>query len=166
MKWYVLYTKPRNEKKVTKLLEEKGINVYCPLKQEVRQWSDRKKKVFEPVFNSYIFVQLNDYNEESVDVLTTPGAVRFIWWNGKPGIVRTEEIQAIKDFLEDYKNAEISIDVRDGESIIVKEGPLKDAEGKVLRVKGNIATLYLHSMGVNIIAKLPVQSLSKRDKAI
>lgn len=161
MNWYVLYTKPRNEKKVTARLAEKGIEVYCPLREEVRQWSDRKKKVVEPVFKSYIFVHLANYKNDSVDVLTTPGAVRFLWWNGSPGRVRDAEIQAIKDFLNDYKDAEITIELKEGERIRVAEGPLKDAEGRILTIKGNKATLYLHSLGLNMTARLPLQSLTK-----
>lgn len=162
MSWYVLYTKPRNEKKVTQRLIEKGVNVYCPLREEVRQWSDRKKKVSEPVFKSYVFIKLEDYEKESVDVLCTPGSVKFLWWNGSPGIVREVEIEAIKSFLDEYKGAEIRVSLKEGEQIKVMEGPLKDAEGRVLNIKGNKATLYLHSLGINITAKLPIQSLSKK----
>lgn len=159
--WYVLYTKPRNEKKVTARLAEKGINVYCPLKEEIRQWSDRRKKVAEPVFRSYVFVQLPDYKKDSVEALSVPGAVRFLWWNGSPGIVRDKEIQAIKDFLNDYKDAEITVELKTGQNIKVTEGPLKDAEGRILMIKGNKAVLYLHTLGLNMTAKLPLQSLSK-----
>lgn len=165
MSWYVLYTKPRNEKKVTQRLEDKGIEVFCPLKTEVKQWSDRKKKISEPVFRSYVFIQLVDYKNESVEVLSTPGAVKFLWWNGKPGIVRDIEIQAIKDFLNDYKDAEITVQLKEGDRIKVKEGVLKDAEGKVLTVRGNKATLHLHSLGLNMTAKLPIQSLAKSGEA-
>ncbi len=161
MKWYVLYTKPRNEKKVTALLAEKGIDVYCPLKEEVRQWSDRKKKVAEPVFKSYVFVQLEDYKKDSIEVLLTPGVVRFLWWNGGPGVVRSSEIQAIKSFLNDYKDAEITVELKTGQNIRVTEGPLKDAEGKILMIKGNKAILHLRTLGLNMTAKLPLQSLSK-----
>lgn len=161
MNWYVLYTKPRNEKKVTRLLEEKGINVFCPLREEMKQWSDRKKKVSEPVFRSYIFVQMDDYKAENVRVLTTPGTVRFLWWNGKPGVVRDKEIQAIKDFLNDYKDAEITVEFKAGEEIKVMEGPLKDAEGKIIMIRGNRAVLHLHSLGLNMTAHLPLQSLTK-----
>ena len=54
MEWYALYTKPRWEKKVAKALEKIGIIVYCPMITEVRQWSDRKKKVTLPLFKSYV----------------------------------------------------------------------------------------------------------------
>jgi len=80
MAWYVLYTKPRNEKKVTRLLQEKGVEVYCPMQESIKQWSDRKKKVQEPIFRSYVFVKMDDYETESARVLRTAGTVRFLWW--------------------------------------------------------------------------------------
>ena len=165
MSWYVLYTKPRNEKKVTERLKNKGIEVFCPLKEEVKQWSDRKKKVQEPIFKSYIFVRLKDYQVENVEVLMTPGSVRFLWWNGKPGVVRAVEIQAIKDFLNDYKDVDIRVEFKEGEQIRVTEGPLKDNEGKILMIKGNKAVLHLHTLGLNMTAQLPVHSITKSDNA-
>lgn len=160
MPWFVLYTKPRNEKKVTSLLADKGVEVYCPQREVIKQWSDRKKKVIEPVFTSYIFVSLENYKEQATGILETPGAVRFLWWAGKPGIVREQEIKAIRDFLEAYKNAEITVDIREGQKVSVTEGVLKGSEGVVTRVKGNKATLYLNMLGMNLVATLPVQSLS------
>jgi len=161
MPWYVLYTKPRNEKKTALLLEEKGIEVYCPVQEVVKQWSDRKKKVWEPVFRSYVFVQLDQYDKGQTEVLETPGAVRFLWWLKKPAAVRTEEIQAIKDFLNDYRGSAISVLMGEGENVTVMEGPLKDQQGKIVKLKGNKAILQLRSLGWNIMAELPLQSLKK-----
>ncbi|MEI8278354.1 MAG: UpxY family transcription antiterminator [Bacteroidota bacterium] len=159
MPWYVLYTKSRNEKKVARLLEEKGIEVYCPLQETIKQWSDRKKKVQEPVFRSYIFVKLMDYNLDSIQILYTPGTVRFLWWLKKPGIVRDEEIQMIKDFLNQYKNIESDTEIKQGESVLIMEGPLKEQTGSVIRLQGNKAILYIKSLGLNIVAHVPLQAL-------
>ena len=52
--WRAVYTKPRSEKKVAERLEEQGSEVYCPTQINLRQWSDRKKKVSAPVFPSYV----------------------------------------------------------------------------------------------------------------
>ena len=59
--WYVLYTKPRNEKKVAQRLSEAGYTVYCPLQKVRRQWSDRTKVVEEPLFKSYLFIQISTH---------------------------------------------------------------------------------------------------------
>lgn len=163
MPWYVLYTKPRNEKKLAMLLEQKGNQVYCPLHETIRQWSDRKKKVQEPVFKSYVFVWLGDYERECAEVLMTAGAVRFVRWLGKPGVVRDEEIEQIRAFLNNYKNSDISITVTQGQEVQVQEGFLKDATGTVLKVTGNTALLHLKSLGMNLVARLPIQSLSVTD---
>ncbi|MGN6568567.1 MAG: UpxY family transcription antiterminator [Flavipsychrobacter sp.] len=162
MAWYVLYTKPRNEKKVSRLLQEKGVIVYCPVQESIRQWSDRKKKIQEPIFKSYIFVKMDDYEADNVKVLTTPGAVRFLWWLGKPGTVREEEIEGIKNFLNKYKGADIYVNVLEGQEVAIVEGPLKENTGVVLRITGNKATLHIKTLGWNITAQVPVQSISPK----
>jgi transcription antitermination factor NusG len=157
----VLYTKPRNEKKLTHLLSEKNVTVYCPLKDEIRQWSDRKKKISSPVFTSYIFVLINDYKTESVNILNTPGALHFLWWNKKPAIVRDEEINMIKEFLSAYKYSDLVVEIIKGDKVLIHEGPLKDNKGIVVKIKGNKAYLKLVGLGIEMIATMPAQSLRK-----
>ena len=72
--WYVLYAKPRNEKKVAERLSAAGYNVYCPLHKVKRQWSDRMKVVEEPLFKGYLFIQVEDKRRD--EVFNYPGAVR------------------------------------------------------------------------------------------
>lgn len=165
MPWYALYTKSRNEKKVADILERKGVEIYCPLQEEVRQWSDRKKKVKMPVFKSYVFVRMNDYKKESVAVLETPGAVRFLWWLGKPGLVRDEEIINIRHFLEQYQGSEMQIDYHRGERVRVAEGPLKEQQGVILDIKNKKAVLYIDSMGIRLTAQLPLGFLKPENQA-
>ena len=160
MPWYVLYTKQRNERKIASLLEEKGIEVYCPLKESIRQWSDRKKKILEPVFPSYIFVHLTDYKKECNDVLITRGAVRFLWWLGKPGIVRDDEVNAIRNFLNSYRDVILTCLPEPGQYATVEEGPLKESVGKILQIRGNKAILRLESLKMNLIAEIPVSFLN------
>jgi len=161
MPWYALYTKPRNEKKLAQLLQAKGIEVYCPVQEIVRQWSDRKKKVLEPVFSSYVFVFMNNYAKERIPVLETPGAVNFLFWLSKPAIVKDFEIEAIRDFLSSYKNVKFTNDLKLGERVSIQEGPLMQLEGQLIRLSGRKAVLHISSLGVNLIAEVPLQSLSR-----
>jgi transcriptional antiterminator RfaH len=92
--WYVLYTKPRNEKKVAERLSAAGYNVYCPLHKVKRQWSDRMKVVEEPLFKGYLFIQVEDKRRD--EVFNYPGAVRYLFWLRCPALVRSCEIQTIK----------------------------------------------------------------------
>lgn len=164
MPWYALYTRSRTEKKVADLLIKKNMEVYCPLQEEIRQWSDRKKKVKVPVFRSYVFVHLDDYTAGCGSVLNTPGAVRFLWWQGKPGIVRDEEIEEIKKFLKDYGGSEISIvDYRRGEKVKIAAGPLKEQEGVIIDLQNKKAVLSIESLGVDLIAQLPLTMIKHKE---
>ena len=75
--WYVVYTKPRWEKKVYSLLEEEGIEAYCPLNKVHKQWSDRMKWVEEPLFKSYVFVRLAE--EEMSQVRMVSGVINYVY---------------------------------------------------------------------------------------
>src|SRR6187402_1930352 len=99
-KWYVVYTRPRWEKKVAYLLLAKGIEHYCPLNRVMKQWSDRKKVVLEPLFKGYIFVKL----EEALkwDIKALDGIINFVYWLGKPALVKEDEINTIRKFLQEF----------------------------------------------------------------
>src|SRR5690606_20682493 len=99
MPWFVLYTKPRAEKKTAEQLARMGVEVYCPVVRTMRQWSDRKKKVDIPLFSSYLFVNLTE--EERNVVFRASGVVRYLFWLGKPAVVRQEEIDTIREWLDE-----------------------------------------------------------------
>src|SRR3954462_11033975 len=103
-RWYAIYTRPRWEKKVNTLLSEKKIESYCPLNKMRRKWSDRIKTVEEPLFKSYVFVKIEE--EERTRVRMTEGVVNFVYWNGKPALIKDREIQTIRRFLNEYENVE------------------------------------------------------------
>src|SRR5580658_7417057 len=100
-KWYVIYTKPRWEKKVHARLTEKGLANYCPFNKVRKKWSDRVKTIEEPLFKSYIFVHIAE--EEQLAVRMVKGVLNFVYWLGKPALVRNSEIEAIKKFLNEYE---------------------------------------------------------------
>ena len=99
MEWRVLYTKPRNEKKVFDRLVKQGFEVYCPCQKTLKHWSDRKKWVEEPLFKSYLFVKSPSGELEKSAILETHGVVRFLYWLGAPACVKHEEIENIQKFL-------------------------------------------------------------------
>ena len=153
MAWRVIYTKPRNEKKVFERLTAQGIDCYCPCQKTLKKWSDRKKWVEEPVFRSYMFV--NDPSSYDVDltILQTAGVVRFLYWLGKPAIVRDEEIEIIKKFLGEYQGVEI-LSFEKGTQLRVKDGALKDCEGIMEYQTENEVVLRVEKLGMSLVAKL------------
>ena len=94
MKWFVIYTKPQFEIKVEQTLQNIGIRAYCPVYKQIKQYSDRKKKVLKPLLRSYVLVNINDKDRDKV--FSVPGVVRYLFWLGKPAIVREEEIELME----------------------------------------------------------------------
>lgn len=152
-KWLAVYSRPRWEKKVDRLLAEKGIESYCPLNKIRRKWSDRLKLVEEPLFKSYVFVKVEDADRTAVRM--TPGVLNFVYWDGKPAVIREKEIQAIRRFLDEYENVEIiPMDLSPDQRVKVTGGVLMDQEGKILRVNRKIAKVAIDSLGYILIAHI------------
>lgn len=146
MNWYVVYTKPKWEKKVAEQLKKIGIECYCPLITQVRQWSDRKKKIEVPLFNSYVFVQLAEVDRNLV--FQSAGAVRYLFWLGKPAIVRDEEINIIKKGLDGSDTCEVSlVPFQVGDKIELDSGPFSTQTAIVQEVNNTHYILVLESLG-------------------
>jgi transcription antitermination factor NusG len=159
-KWYAVYTKPRWEKKVAEAFSKKQIENYCPLNKVLRQWSDRKKIIYEPLFTSYVFVCFKD--KESLNVLQTTGVINFVYWLGKPAVIRHEEITTIKRFLNDYSEVRLEkthVSLNDHVRII--NGPLMTRKGSVLEVRNNTIKILLPSLGHALVAEVRKENVEK-----
>lgn len=153
MNWYVVYTKPKWEKKVAEQLKNKGITCYSPLITQVRQWSDRKKKVEVPLFNSYVFVQLPE--KERNMVFQSVGVVRYLFWLGKPAIVRDEEIETIKKWLDPAQANDVSLlSFQVGDAIQLESGPFSSQKAVVQEVNNTHYVLVLESLGCVLKMKI------------
>jgi transcription antitermination factor NusG len=145
MTWYVLYTKPRQEKKVAHSLNAIGIEAYCPMVTVVKQWSDRKKKVQLPLINSYVFVNIEEHKRE--DVFKVSGIVKYLFWLGKPAVVRAIEIEALQNSLEGIV-ASFEVSAIQKDTIYkIPEGPFQGFEGIVKNINATTIQLMLVDLG-------------------
>ena len=152
-KWYALYTRPRWEKKVNRLLIQKGIESYCPLNKVRRKWSDRIKTVEEPLFKSYVFVKIEEGGK--AEVRMTDGVINFVYWDGKPAIIKDREIQTIRNFLDEHENVQLaSIDLKKEQRVRIIAGPMMDQEGKIVELNNKIAKVAIDSLGCLLIATI------------
>lgn len=161
MRWLVVYTKPRWEKKVHTALVKKGIEAYCPLNKVRRKWSDRMKTIEEPLFKSYVFVQVEDAGMSEVRFVD--GVLNYVYWNGKPAVVKEAEIIDIKKFLSEYEDVEVSsIELKPADAVVLNNGVMMGATGRVLRVMGNnTVEVRIDSLGFILTAKFDKKTVSK-----
>ena len=149
MNWYALYTKPRNEKKVEEQLHKMGLEVFCPKVSVVKQWSDRKKRVSQPLIPSYVFIKIKEQERDLV--FSVSGVVRYLFFLGKPAIIKESEINAMKETLNhDFKEVGV-MDLEKGQKFTIEEGTFKGQEVTFLEQKGNKIILRLESLGIKLI---------------
>ncbi|MFY8091430.1 MAG: UpxY family transcription antiterminator [Chitinophagaceae bacterium] len=146
--WRVLYVKPRTEKKVNEILLDEKIETWCPMHKVAKQWSDRIKVVEEPIFKSYIFV--NIFLEQADKVKHTQGVLNYVYYLGKPAVVREQEIEEIKKYLkldkavatlQDSKTFNINDKVRISNGVFMNKG------GKVTKTGKKKVYVQIESLG-------------------
>ncbi len=146
MKWFVVYTKPNHEIKVAEKMMNSGVTAYCPVYTQIKQYSDRKKKVQKPLMPSYILVKLSEADRKKV--FCVPGVIRYLFWLGKPAEVREEEVQKLKQNLNGVFNEVEFSKLTKGQKYKINSGLFKDQTGEVLSVLKNKIRLVLPQMGL------------------
>jgi transcription antitermination factor NusG len=167
--WYALYTKPRHEKKLADLLNEKHIEAYVPVRRVLKQWSDRKKMVDEPLIRSYCFVRANPgwYYE----ALNTPGAVRYVWFSGQAAPIPDWQIKVLRTLTGSDLDVECHTGLfQPGVMVKVIAGPLIGTVGEMISKAGKNRMLiridHLDSVVSVAISPFLLEKLPDRIKKI
>lgn len=150
--WYVVYTKPRWEKKVHDLMQRKGIESYCPLNKVHKKWTDRTKVVEEPLFKSYVFVHIPE--SEMTNVRFIDGVVNYVYWLGKPAKMKEYEIVRIKKFLNEYTDVMVEKieDPKPGDKVLITSGVFMEHEGTVLNADRKKVEIRIDSLQYKLVA--------------
>lgn len=154
-KWYAAYTKSRTEKKVFEELQQNGIEAYLPLQRKLKQWSDRKKWVEEPLLRCYIFVniELKDYYR----VLNTRGVVRYITFEGKAVPIPENQIDVLRKIVATEADVEVTSDrFAPGDKVKVVGGPLLGLEGEMVDYRGSRRVMVrFDQLGQHLLVSIP-----------
>ena len=147
--WLVIYTRPRQEKKLAERLEQAGYTVYCPTQRMKKRWSDRWKWIEQPLFTSHIFIQIDPERRDAVYFVQ--GFVRFLFWLKRPAQVRPKEIETLKRWLSDFEATCINVEsFQPGEKIHIQSGPLLGKSGEVVEQRGQNLELILEELRLKI----------------
>ncbi|MCH8954307.1 UpxY family transcription antiterminator [candidate division KSB1 bacterium] len=144
-RWYAIYTRSRNEKKVSMQLEERGLEHFLPLVPQLRYWKDRKKIVNMPIFPGYVFVNIK--LSEKIRVLQANGVVRFIEFNGAPPPIPDAQIEDVRQLLKYPDRVETASYFNCGDPVEITAGPFSGIRGKIIHSRGKQRLL----VGIEII---------------
>lgn len=155
-KWYALYTRSRAEKKLALELQYAGIEYFLPLVTRLKQWSDRKKKIEEPLFRSYLFVKIDSNDIWKVQNL--PNAMRFVSFGGKPVEVPLRQIEAVKQYISDPDTDEEgeTAAISEGQLVRIKSGPMEGLIGRMVHYQNKFRLLVMiEAIGQSIRLNIP-----------
>lgn len=156
--WFAVYTKPRWEKKVAGLLAKRGIDHYCPLNKVVKQWSDRKKVILEPLFSSYVFVRISETDKWKIKEID--GILNYVYWLGKPASIPNEEIETIKRFLNEHQSVQVhQLKLKTKDQVRILSGPFMDMQATVLSASGKQVRVQIPSLNIALSATLKLSEL-------
>ena len=148
--WYAVHTKPGFEKRVASLFSRKDIENYCPLK---RDWNGKKQIIIEPLFNGYIFVKISDTELKKIRI--TDGVINFVYWLGLPVVIKEEEIEIMKRFMNEYMNVKLrKVPFDINRSLKMVQDNFEKNSSSMVAVKNNNVQIVLPSIGYMMIAEV------------
>jgi transcriptional antiterminator RfaH len=158
--WYLIYTKPRHEKKVYALLTEINVNSFLPTRKVLRTWHDRKKYVDEPLFPSYLFVYLDDMRAY-YSGMEVEGSLYYVRSGKEIAMVSDSIVNNIKLLVDKSKDIEVSSDhFRPGQQLLIREGPLTGLSCEMIQSNGRQKILVrVHLLQRNLLLTLPPDAL-------
>jgi len=117
------------------------------------------KTVEEPLFKSYVFVRVTE-NEQS-KVRMTRGVMNFVYWQGKPAVVKEKEIEVIRKFLNEYDNVIAEpLNLKPDSKVKIQQGIFMDKPATVLKVRGNKVQVVIESIGYSLVAYVDKANLA------
>lgn len=137
-KWYVAYVRLFHERKTAEKLAAMGIESFVPVREEIHQWSQRKKKVMRVLIPQMIFIHATP--KERLEALTLASISHYMVLRGEhtPAIIPDRQMQQFM-FMVDYSEESIEMynsTLQPGQSIKVIKGPLAGMEGELMEIEG------------------------------
>jgi len=159
--WYAFYTKPRHEFKAATQLESIGMEYYLPTITRLKQWSDRKKKVTEPIMRSYIFIKCDERGRHNA--LQQKQIVSTVSFGGVPAIIPDWQIENLRKLLEYNPKVFISNVLEAGTRVKIMDGPFSGVEGIVCyHQKERTLAVTIETLHRSIMVILPPESVIKK----
>jgi transcription antitermination factor NusG len=156
--WYIVYTKPKCEKKVALLFTKRKIEHFLPVNCRQLHSIRKRKIVSEPLFDSYIFAFFSE--EDISKIKKVEGVLNLVYWKGKPATIQKNEIEAIKEFTSDHLDIKLEktrIDLNGLARVV--DGPQYLMERNILTIKNKMVKVNLPSLGFTMIAEISSANL-------
>ena len=135
--WYAVYTRSRHEKQVAAFLQRQKIETYLPLRRAWSTRQDRRVTLELPALPGYLFVKTVLYPETRALIKRSSGVLRLVESVGRPAIIPEAQVESLRTALAATFHAEGHPYLKVGDRVRVVRGPMRGAEGYLVRIAEN-----------------------------
>lgn len=130
-RWYVMWTKPHRESRVTAHLSARipQVGVFLPRIEVVRKRAGRRIAALEPLFPGYVFLRMPRSPSVWHAVCWTPGARRILSTGEQAVEMPDEFVHRIRERCEPLGFVRIGQDPSPGDRVRIKTGSFAGLEG-------------------------------------
>jgi transcriptional antiterminator RfaH len=161
--WYLVYTKPRQERLARENLQRQGYEAYLPLVQRNRRRSGRYHQITEALFPRYLFIYLDCETDNWAPIRSTCGVSGLVRFGGLPAMVPAALVAALQDQDDESGIQKIPAnEIKPGDKVTIIEGPLTGYQGIYQKHKSTDRVSVL----LDIVGNYTEVTLSKHDLQI
>ncbi len=126
-RWYVTQTKARQEGRAQENLESQGYTTYCPRITRLCRRRGAWQKVGEPLFPRYLFMRLEEGEDDFTPIRSTKGVLAMLRFGDKPASISQQAIDSIRHQEQQWQHGELSL--KQGDKIQFIKGPFAGLNG-------------------------------------
>ena len=157
---YAIYVIRHHEKRVCRWLTTQGVENIFPVKTHTRYWSDRIKRIDQPIFPSYLFVYVSC--REYFQVLNNSSVIKYISFGGEATVIPKVQIESLRSLLNSQLDMEVTrSSFKQGESLTIMRGPLAGLSVEIVTngIKKRLL-LRIDEIGYSLLVNISKELLS------
>ena len=155
-RWYVVHTRPHQERRAEANLLRQGYRVWLPEMERSRRHARRIETVRGALFPGYLFVELDIAREAWRAINGTFGVRRLLADGLHPQALPEDFVGALQDATgADGLSTAAPPDLRPGDAVTIAAGPFAECAAVVLRLApGERVEVLLDVLGGRVPARL------------
>ena len=99
--WYLIFSKPQRERLAKENLERQNYHVYLPLVRHRKRVGGRYRTLIEPMFPRYMFIRLDDTNDDWGPIRSTIGVANLVRFGTVPARLPDSLVQLMREREDD-----------------------------------------------------------------
>lgn len=164
--WYAVHTKPHQEERVQGWLQvRQGLSVFLPKMEQPRRRRSHRVVAVEPLFPSYLFVQMRLEPPAWHAVRWAPGVRRIVGTGEIPTAVPCEAIEILRERCRADGVVAWQPALRPGAPVRVVQGPFAGLEGILQRPssRGERVRVLLRLLGTTSPVEMDAADIEYAD---